>query len=210
MPESSDILMAAARIAQSGFVLAVAWHVALGAALVALLLLGWRPERRLATQLLALPLASVSALAWLHGNPFNGAVFGALAAALLALSFRAPRGPVVAAGPAWVRAAGAALVVFAWFYPHFLEEWPLVAYVAGAPLGLLPCPSLSLVTGLVLLGDGPGGRAVSWIIAGATLVYGLMGIAQLGVGIDVALVAGAIVLAGQTGMPRRAKTALWG
>ena len=60
---------------------------------------GWRPLARTATAALALPLASVSAFAWIYGNPFNGLLLGAGALALLILGQRLPRLPVKLAPP---------------------------------------------------------------------------------------------------------------
>jgi len=54
--------------------LAIAWH-AYFAVLAVTAGFGVRPSRRVAGVLLALPLFSVSALAWATRNPFNGAVF---------------------------------------------------------------------------------------------------------------------------------------
>lgn len=204
MPGPSEILTGLARAADAGFLLAVAWHVAIAVALLAGLA-GWRPSRRQASLLLSLPLVSVSAVAWVRGNPFNGAAFAALAVVLAALGARAPRLPV-APGPRWARAAGGALIAFAWLYPHFLDDWPIFAYVAGAPVGVIPCPTLALVAGFELLAGAPGGRARAWTVAGAALFYGVTGVAQLGVWLDGVLIAGAVAVA-LSAVPRRAKNA---
>ncbi len=74
MPSSQKILEGLTAIANDWQALAIVWHVVLGALLLALLL-GWRPSKRLAGVLLAVPLASVSVLAWISENPFNGTLF---------------------------------------------------------------------------------------------------------------------------------------
>ncbi len=192
MPSPEQILAGLTRIANGWFGLAVAWHVALAAALGALAA-GVRPSRRAAALLLCLPMASVSALAWTSGNPFNGTTFAAFALALGLLSLALPKGPV-RRGPAWTTAAGALMVGFGWLYPHFLEGRSALAYLYGAPLGLVPCPTLSAVIGLALLGGGVGGRAWPSVLAGAGLFYGLFGTLRLGVTLDWGLVAGALAL----------------
>lgn len=45
----------------------------------------------------------------------------------------------------------AALVVFGWTYPHFVSTHSWIEYAYAAPLGLIPCPTLSVVIGFTLL-----------------------------------------------------------
>jgi hypothetical protein len=193
MPTPTEILAGLTRIANDAFGLAVAWHLAIAVALVALAA-GWRPSRRLAGALLALPAASASALAFGFGNPFNGAMFAALAAALLGLALRLD-GRAAGTGPTWATAIGAAMILFGWVYPHFLVDKPALAYLYGAPTGLVPCPTLSLTIGFALVAGGLGSRAWSLTLAAAGLFYGAFGAARLGVTLDIGLLAGAIGLA---------------
>ncbi len=83
MPEPSVILEGLTRIASNSLILAVIWHVVFGLAITGLIA-GWRPSRKLAAAILAVPLLSVSILAWIYKNPFNGTVF-LIFAILLAL-----------------------------------------------------------------------------------------------------------------------------
>ena len=85
------------------------------------------------------------------------------------------------------------MIAFGWGYPHFLEGHP-TSYLFAAPLGLLPCPSLSVASGFALLGNGLGARAWSITLSVLGLFYGLFGVLRLGVLIDIGLVGGAIVL----------------
>lgn len=192
MPTPGEILAGLARIADEAFAFAVAWHVLVGAVLIALLA-GWRPSRRLAASALAAPLASVSVFGWAYGNPFNGTMFALFAAVVAVLGARAPR--VAVAEPAgWTAALGVAMVAYAWVYPHFLAARPFAAYLVGAPMGLVPCPTLSLVIGLALLTGVPGDRAWTAVLAGAGLLYALFGAFRLGVWLDLGLLAGAAAL----------------
>ncbi len=192
MPDAAHILDGLAMASRQGRVLAIAWH-AIMLAVLAALVLGWRPDRRLAGVILIAPLVSVSAMAWLVGNPFNGAVFAALSLALLILALRLPARPV-AAGESWAVVVGVLMVAFGWGYPHFLDSGTPWAYIYAAPFGLIPCPTLSGVIGFALLGGGLGGRAWSVVLAGAGVFYALVGTLRLGVHIDLFLLAGAIAL----------------
>lgn len=193
MPTPEAILGGLAAVADRAFPLAVAWHVAVAAALVALLA-GWRPSRRLAGTLLAIPALSASAVAFAFGNPFNGAVLGAASLALAITASRLDPRPARPA-PTWALAAGAAMVAFAWIYPHFLAGRSALAYLYGAPTGLVPCPTLSLMIGFALIAGGLGSRTWALILAAVGLFYGAFGALRLGVAIDVALIAGALCLA---------------
>jgi hypothetical protein len=193
MPSSAEILAGLQRIANEWQTVAMGWHVALGVLLVSLLR-GWRPGRRLAGLLLATPLASVSVLAWWAGNPFNGAVFAVITLALSGVALQLPDTPL-GLGVPWAVTAGGFLTAFAWFYPHFLAGGSWAAYAYAAPLGLIPCPSLSAVVGVGLAVNGLGSRAWSLITAAAGFVYGVVGVFRLGVVMDLVLLGGALTLA---------------
>ncbi len=191
MPSSLEFLAGLTRTANDWSRLAIAWHVFIAALLIALLL-GWRPSRRLAGILLVLPLLSVSVLAWGSRNPFNGIVFGVAALVLVILALRMPSGRVQL-GSGWLAALGGLLVAFGWVYPHFLETGPWTTYLYAAPLGLVPCPTLSVVIGLALMLGELDSRAWSIVLGATGVLYGLVGAFRLGVMIDLVLLAGAIV-----------------
>jgi len=142
---------------------------------------------------MALPMVSASAVAFAVGNPFNGSLLGATVAALVVLAWRFDVTPLQFGSPL-ARAFGAAMIAFAWIYPHFLEGLSPGTYLWAAPMGVIPCPTLSLVIGFALLFDGFGSRSWSLILAGVGLFYGLFGAARLGVVLDVVLVGGASAL----------------
>ena len=190
MPPSTDILSGLTAIANDWRLVAIVWHVLLGAFLLGLVA-GWRPLTRDIGLLLVAPLVSVSTLAWMSGNPFNAVVFALLSLALSWLAVRLPRIAVRIDSPVRV-AAGALLVVFGWVYPHFLRTDAWTAYLYAAPLGLVPCPTLSAIVGLSLIGDLSRSRPWAVMLCAAGVVYGAIGVLRLGVGIDVVLVAGAL------------------
>jgi hypothetical protein len=191
MPTRTELLAQIVQIANGAVPLAILWHVAIAVGIV-LLATGWRPSVLRATVLLALPLLSVSAVAWAHGNPVNGTLplLGALALVGTGVTQRVR---LVAPGPRWATFAGAALVALGLVYPHFVVVGAPVEYLLVAPVGLVPCPTLLVAVGLALLGGGvaPGAAAA---LAGLALFYGVVGVFALGVTLDAALLAGAVAL----------------
>jgi hypothetical protein len=191
MPGAADILDGLSAIASQATLVAVAWHILIGTALLALLG-GWRPSQRTARLLIGLPLASVAAVAIAFANPFNGLLFTASAGAMTALAMRGDRRPVYL-GSAWTYAIGLVMLAFGWVYPHFLDG-PAIDYLYAAPVGLVPCPTLAVASGFALLGNGLGSRAWALTLAAVALTYGLFGVLRLGVFLDIPLAIGAMAL----------------
>ena len=192
MIHAAEILAGLGRITNDAFVFAVLWHVVVGAASI-LLWLGWRPAPRLAGGLLCLPLVSASAFAWVFGNPFNGSLLALTAIVLGWLTWRETKSEV-RRSRWWSTTLGGLLVAFAWSYPHFLVGRPMLAYLVGAPMGLIPCPTLSLMIGATLIGYGPNMKGWALVLAGVGAFYALFGVLRLGVVIDLVLLAGSIAL----------------
>jgi hypothetical protein len=193
MPSPPEILAGLSEIANRAFPLAVVWHGLVAAVLVAWIA-GWRPRPRTSGLVLTLPLASVSVIAWSFGNPFNGLVFALLAIVLSILALRAPAtAEHVEHRWPWPTIVGGSLVAIAWVYPHFLLR-PPTAYLYGAPMGLLPCPTLMLVIGFVLVAGERVGRSAKLMLAAAGLFYAAMGVFQLRVWIDLPLLVAVAVL----------------
>jgi hypothetical protein len=192
MPSPEEILGGLREITNHWRMLAILWHVYFGVFALGLIL-GVRPSKRAAGVLLALPCLSVSAVAWAAGNPFNGTFFELSGIALLAVSMRMPSGRV-RISPLQTALPGAAMFIFGWIYPHFLEGSSMWAYLYSAPTGLIPCPTLSIIIGLALVLRGLESRAWSIIIGATGIFYGLFGAARLGVAIDWVLLGGAVVI----------------
>lgn len=192
MPAPYEILRVLEVISNEAKYMAFIWHILFGA-LLAAILFGWRPSRRLAGILLCFPLFSVSVFSWVYGNPFNGTTF--LVIAILTLYFTAGlSGGTVTIAAVPFAALGAILVAFGWIYPHFLHDASLLNYLYSAPVGLVPCPTLSVIIGLALLFDGLQSRgwALTLVIAG--LFYALFGSIRLRVYIDLVMLIGALGL----------------
>jgi hypothetical protein len=193
VPSPDTVLTGLTAIANDWRWLAITWHVLL-AALLAMLLAGWRPSIRLLGLLLVGPLLSVSLVAWLSENPFNSAVFAIVVAALLATAVRVPNTPVRLAAPAWV-VPGVVFVMFGWTYPHFVSTDSWTTYVYASPFGILPCPTLSVVIGITLLFADLHSRSWTTSLAVSGLLYGAIGVFGLGVALDWGLLLASATLA---------------
>lgn len=183
MPSSSEILSHLSFLSQSYIGLAILWHLAVFSVMARK---GWRPKQRHAAQLLLLPLISVSILAWLHGNPFQGLVFLILSFILGLISFQLAIRPV-SLHRKWTFPVGILALVYALIYPHFLDGKSILLYLIAAPVGVVPCPTLSLVFGFSLLFNGFYSRAWQAVCAVAGLFYAAFGIVVLGVWLDLGL-----------------------
>ncbi|HSG65340.1 MAG TPA: hypothetical protein VLD39_10080 [Gammaproteobacteria bacterium] len=192
MPSAVEIVQQLAEIASGWRALAVFWHIYFGS--IVWLLVRARPSRRTMGVLLALPLLSVSSLAWKVGNPFNGSVFLLAAVALSVIALKLPLSPLTIA-PRWITAMGVLMAGFGWAYPHFLDDTAsTLTYVYAAPTGLIPCPTLAMLIGLTLIVDGLRSRAWSTLLVTLGLTYGVVGGAILEVAIDWLLVLGGVTL----------------
>jgi hypothetical protein len=149
----------------------------------------------------------VSALAWSIGNPFNGSAFATLALSLVLAARRFPNRRVEF-GPGAQVAAGAALLAFGWTYPHFVKVGHWTGYLYAAPLGLLPCPTLSAAIGVTLALFGLRSRAWSVALAAVGFLYGVIGVFALGVSLDYALLGGAVALGAVAASPLSRSQAL--
>ncbi len=219
MPSVEQVLAGLRNNANAWQPVAAVWH--LGLAIFSLcLILGARPSKRTAGILLALPLLSVSAIAWLSSNPFNGIVFALLTVFAVTVSRRLAHEPVRIAVP-WLSIPGMLMVCFGWIYPHFLDASSWLRYFYAAPTGLIPCPTLSIVIGFALVFGGLGSRTFSFLLGIPGLFYGLTGVFQLGVSIDWLLIAGAILVstapflkssraASEAGQPPVNRMTVWG
>jgi len=189
MPTTTAILESLSTIANAWRWLAVLAH----AALLLILIARRRWSERAVAYWLTLPLISVSLLAWWAGNPFNGLVFLllVLSAARIATTMRTDQ--IRLERSRIDRTVGLGLIVFGWVYPHFLVAGTWASYLCASPLALIPCPTLAIVAGFSLL-LSLDSRAWNLLIAAAGLVYGIVGVAALGVSVDGLLIAGSVAL----------------
>lgn len=184
MPTADAITRVLATMANELAWLAMAWHVAILGAVVAIVG-GWRPSSRVACILLTAPIMSVAVASVAYGNWFNAISFGLLAFVLAVAGERLPE-PKIERGPAWAVAAGCASIVFGLAYPHFVEgSW--IRAVAAAPVGVVPCPTLAFVAGAVIAAGRFRSRAIPLLLVLWVGFYSWFGVRQLGVTLDVGL-----------------------
>lgn len=189
MPTAEQILFGLREVANNWRTLAIFWHAYFGALAIALIM-GIRPAKRLTGFLLALPLFSVSIIAWAHSSPFNGIVFALAGILFFSFSARLPREKAQTA-PIGIMVLGVILFLFGWVYPHFLDTPSFLPYLYASPTGLIPCPTLFIVIGVFLILNGLGSRALSLILGLSGLFFGVIGAFQLRVSIDTVLSLGA-------------------
>jgi hypothetical protein len=194
MPSTEEIVEGLTRIANEWLATAVLWHIVLACMLYALVKEIWRPSARTAALASSGPLASAAAFAWVGQNPFNGLVLSLATVALGLFASRLGSTPLQL-GKLGARRLGAGLILFGWLYPHFLEAESIWVYTVASPIGLVPCPSLSILIGLGLYADSFGSRAWGLTAGVLGLFYGIVGVARLGVWIDLPLVIGAAYIA---------------
>ncbi len=188
IPTNEQIINGLTGLADTWRPLAIFWH-AFFAILVVALVLGVRPSKRISGVLLSLPFLSVSILAWSIMNPFNGIIFAVIGVLLIAVSVKLPLERVRVA-PLWVVIAGVFMFGFGWIYPHFLDASSPFSLLYSSPTGVIPCATLSIGIGLALLLNGLGSRKLSVILSVSGIIFGITGIMQLGVMIDVFLLLG--------------------
>ena len=196
MPDTATLLHSFRVIANDAFALAVVWH-AFVAGCILVAVHGYLTQHR-AAEMLGVLLASVGGIGFAFGNAFNGIVFSLLALAAMVVARRIPQSTVHGGTPAAV-VAGAALMLLGWAYPEFVDK-PL-GWLYGAPLGLLPCPTLAFLIGATLFFGGFDSRAWSLLLSVAGLFYGLFGALRLGVHVDMLLVAGSVALGVYAALP---------
>ncbi len=77
---------------------------------------------------------------------------------------------------------------------HFLNTTSFLPYLYAAPVGLVPCPTLSITIGAALILGGLESRGWSLVLAGMGIFYAVFGALRLGVTIDFTLLVGALIL----------------
>lgn len=172
-------------------VVAIIWHILFYFLIVALLL-KWSPSNNIFGILLCLPLLSVSILAWISGNPFNGSLFAIAAILIFIFGLKAP-GQNVQTSQLIFFLSGIIMVSFGLVYPHFIKPDSVLGYFYASPAGLIPCPTLSILIGLALIFNGFESQNISLLLIIMGLFYGIFGVFKLKVIIDLFLLFGALM-----------------
>jgi hypothetical protein len=189
---TNEILNELYAIANDYSSVAIIWH-AVFYILFILLLTIWKPSNRLFSILICLPLLSVAVIAWISGNPFNGLLFSVLAILILLSGLSASKESIsFTLFPSGV--IGILMIAFGLVYPHFIETNSIIKYLYASPVGIIPCPTLSVLIGIVLLFKGFGSQPIIIVLIIAGLFYGFVGLIKLNVKLDLFLLFGTIYL----------------
>lgn len=195
MPTTEDILIGLQAISNNYILIAVIWHAVIYV-LIAALFLNWVPTNRLFVTLVCIPLLSVATFAWLTDNLFNGTLFSIASILILFFGLKVSVLPIRISQWPFIL-VGIIMILFGLVYPHFLETGSIFRYLYAAPVGLIPCPTLSLLIGFLLLYNGFGSKLISQIFIILGLFYGIFGSLKLAVHIDILLAVGSLTLLAQ-------------
>jgi uncharacterized membrane protein HdeD (DUF308 family) len=129
----------------------------------------------------------------LSGNPFNGILFSILTVLIIIFGLRASGQPVQTSQIIFM-VIGIMMIIFGLVYPHFVNTDSVFKSLYASPVGLIPCPTLSILIGFLLLYNGFGSQSLTLTFIIFGLFYGLFGVLKLAVYLDIFLVFGTITL----------------
>ena len=201
MTTKEEILAGLSTLANEYTDIAIVWHVIILIVLAALFA-GWKPGNTLMILMLSSLLMSVSVFAGIDNNLFTAAIFAFLVIVSIYASLRSGNG-TIKGDRSWPDIAGLLMIIFGLVYPEFLKTDSIIEYVYATPTGLIPCPTLAVLTGFTLLYKGFGSVTWSLTIILSGLFYGLLGVFYLGIYMDWFLVVGSVVLLMNTYFLRR-------
>jgi len=199
MPKTEEILNGLQVIVNDYSTIAIIWHI-IFYALIAALIFKRLPTNRLFGLLICVPILSVAVLAFLSGNPFNGILFSIMSILIIIFGLRISSQPVQTSQFIFM-VIGILMIVFGLVYPHFIKPDSFLKYLYASPAGLIPCPTLSILIGLLLLYNGFGSQSLTLTFIVFGLFYGIFGVLKLTVSLDIFLVFGTTALLVKYFMP---------
>lgn len=192
MVKSEDIVNGLQSITNDYQTFAILWHVLLYL-LIAALFFKWEPSNKVFALVLSILPLSVAVFAWLTGNPFNGLVYSLAVITMIFLGLRADNQPVQFSQLPFM-IAGILMIAFGLLYPHFISPGGAIRYFYATPAGLIPCPTISIVIGFLLLYNGLNSQPITLTLIILGLFYGIFGVLKLAVYLDLVLLLGTITL----------------
>jgi len=192
MPKTQDILQSLSSIANNYSLYAIFWHITFYLMLI-LLFLKWNPSNKTLGMILCLPLLSVAFFAWLSGNPFNGLLFSVISILILIFGLKGSNDQIEVSQFPFLL-SGIIMIIFGLIYPHFLNTSSVFQYFYSSPVGLIPCPTLSILIGIVLIYSGLSSAPITLTFIIFGLFYSLFGVFKLGVYLDLILLFGTLSL----------------
>jgi hypothetical protein len=192
MPTKEDIISGLQTIVNDYQTFAIVWHIIFYVVIASLIFL-WRPSNKVVALLMCIPIISVAIFAWISGNPFNGFLFTVLAILIIIFGLKASNAPINVSNLPYL-IVGILMIVFGLVYPHFINADSFIKYLYASPVGLIPCPTLSILIGFLLLYNGLGSQSLTLTFVIFGLFYGIFGALKLAVYLDVFLILGATTL----------------
>jgi hypothetical protein len=192
MPKTDEIINGLQTIVNDYTAFAIVWHVVFYF-LLAALIAKWLPSNKLLGFLICIPLLSVAVFAWLSGNPFNGILFSVITILVIIFGFKTSNQPIQMSQVPFM-VTGILMIVFGLVYPHFINAGSFLKYLYASPAGLIPCPTLSILIGFLLLYNGLGSQSITLTFIAFGLFYGIFGVLKLAVYLDIFLIFGSIAL----------------
>jgi hypothetical protein len=192
MPDKEDILSGLQTIVDNYSTFAIIWHGIFYFLLAAIVFI-WQPSNRLFALIICLPVVSVATFAWLSGNVFNGFLFSLLACLIIIFGLKASNNTITASQISFV-VIGIIMITFGLIYPHFVGADSFLKYLYASPVSLIPCPTLSIIIGLLLVYNGFDSQSLTLTLIFYGLFYGIFGTMKLGVTIDLFLIFGTLSL----------------
>lgn len=192
MPNQEDILNGLQIIVNNYSTFAIIWHIIFYLLLAAIVFI-WQPSNRTLALIICLSVIPVATFAWLSGNHFNGILFTVLAILTFIFGLKASSDAIIASQITFV-VIGILMIAFGLIYPHFISADSFLKYFYASPAGLIPCPTLSIIIGLLLVYNGLSSQPITLALIVFGLFYGIFGTLKLGVYIDLFLVFGTLSL----------------
>ncbi|HYE82076.1 MAG TPA: hypothetical protein VEG39_07910 [Clostridia bacterium] len=160
-------------------------HILIYGVLAMVFLSGSKWKRIAFDSMIVLLLVSVAAISILNGNPFNFLTFTILSVFAVIELFKAENDIKFDVFSLNTLACIAIILVGLW-YPHFANTHPVLMLLL-APTGIIPCPTLMVVLGLLNLVYPKINRGLYTVTSLMGVFYGATGIFMLKVTLDVPL-----------------------
>jgi hypothetical protein len=170
--------------------LSIAWHVLVVFVLV-LAIYNKKLSGKLSYGICGFLFLSVSLMAAVVINPFNFVIFLALAFVFLRKSVFQSHSELYLRRQTFNEASAYILILSGLVYPHFLSGNVLL-YLIAAPIGIIPCPTLLVTSGFMLLFSITHTK-LHYVLIAVNVFYGVIGVFFLGVALDVMLILSAVI-----------------
>lgn len=160
-------------------------HVLIYGVLAAIFLSGYKQKRIIFDSLIAVLFISVAAISILNSNPFNFLTFAILSVFAVIELFKAKNDITFKPFNLNTLVCMTIILVGLW-YPHFVNVHPALMLLL-APTGIIPCPTLMVVLGLLNLIYPKVNKGLYAATSLIGAFYGITGVLLLKVYLDIPL-----------------------